>query len=294
MPDGAAKVHARDRTAGAGADAAGLQRNGEGRPAEPFLQARGNQAHHPGMPALGRRDDDGALVFGAERGHGLGFRLRHRGDLDRLALSVETVELGGKARALGRILLQEQIDPECGPPMRPPALMRGPSRKPRCQGSGGPPTRAMSINAVSPGLSRRRSATSPLAKKARLRPLSGTMLATAPSATRSRKPRRSGSGRSAVQNPRARSSRLTATTVMNTADGSEVAQLRQIVEAVGVDHGKCRGEQFIGLVVVDHDDVEAELARLEHGLMAGGAAPTATSSVAPRAASERTASAFGP
>jgi hypothetical protein len=51
-----------------------------------------------------------------------------------------------------------------------------------------------------------------------------------------------------------------------------VAQLRQIVEAVGVDHGQRRGEQFIGLVVVDHDDVEAELARLEHGLMAGGAA----------------------
>ena len=70
----------------------------------------------PGMPALGGGDDDRALVFDAERGHGLGFRLRHRGDLDHLALAVETVELGGKARALGRILLQEQIDPERGPP----------------------------------------------------------------------------------------------------------------------------------------------------------------------------------
>ncbi len=36
--------------------------------------------------------------------------------------------------------------------MRPPALMRGPSRKPRCQGSGGPPSRATSISAVKPTL----------------------------------------------------------------------------------------------------------------------------------------------
>ena len=106
--------------------------------------------------------------------------------------------------------------PSAARPMRPPALIRGPKRKPRCQGSGGPPSRATSIKAVRPGLSRRRSATRPLATKARLRPVSGTTSAIVPSATRSRKPKRSGSGRSCVQNPRRRSSRLTATTVMNT------------------------------------------------------------------------------
>src|ERR1700716_2970007 len=115
-PDGTTKTHARDRTAGAGADAAGLQRNGERRPSEPLLETRGNQPHHAGMPTLGGGDDDRAFVFSAERGHGFGFRLRPGSDLDRLALSVEAVEFGGKARALGRIILQEQIDPERGPP----------------------------------------------------------------------------------------------------------------------------------------------------------------------------------
>ena len=56
------------------------------------------------------------------------------------------------------------------------------------------------------------------------------------------------------------------------ADGREVTELRKIVETVRIDHGDGRGEQFIGLVMVDHDDVEAELARLQHGFMAGGAA----------------------
>ena len=46
LADGAAEVDARDRTAGAGADAARLERDGEGRPAEPLLEARGNQADH--------------------------------------------------------------------------------------------------------------------------------------------------------------------------------------------------------------------------------------------------------
>ena len=48
----------------------------------------------------------------AERGHRLGFGLRHGRDLDRLALAVEPVELGGDARAFGRIVLQQQIDAE--------------------------------------------------------------------------------------------------------------------------------------------------------------------------------------
>ena len=52
--------------------------------------------------------------------------------------------------------------PRSARPMRPPALMRGPSRKPRCHGSGGPESRATSISAVSPGCSRRRIAIKPL------------------------------------------------------------------------------------------------------------------------------------
>ena len=116
LPDGATNINARDRTAGASADAAGLERNGEGRPPKPLLQARGNQAHHSGMPALSGGDDDCAFVFDAERGHGFGFRLRHRSDLDCLTLPVKAVELRGKARTLGRIVVEEQIDTERGAP----------------------------------------------------------------------------------------------------------------------------------------------------------------------------------
>ena len=43
------------------------------------------------------------------------------------------------------------------------------------------------------------------------------------------------------------------------ADGGEVAEVREIVETVGIDHGQRRRKQFIGLMVIDHDDVEAEV-----------------------------------
>ena len=48
--------------------------------------------------------------------------------------------------------------------------------------------------------------------------------------------------------------------------------LREIVEPVRIDHGERRGKLLVGLMMIDHDDVEAELARLRQRLMAGGAA----------------------
>src|SRR5258706_6280906 len=47
---------------------------------------------------------------GAQRGHGLGLRLRYRGDLDHLTLTVEAVEFARQARAFGRIVVQQQVD----------------------------------------------------------------------------------------------------------------------------------------------------------------------------------------
>ena len=132
----AAEIDARDRAAGAGADAAGLERDRESGPAEPLLQPRGDQADHAGMPALGGGDDDRALLFDAERGHGLGFRLRHRGNLDRLALAVEAVELGGDARALGRIVLQEQVDAERRAPDAAAGIDARPEQKAEMPGLG--------------------------------------------------------------------------------------------------------------------------------------------------------------
>lgn len=59
------------------------------------------------MPAFRRRDDDGAFLLDAERGHGFGFGLRHGVHFDHLPLAVEPVELGGDARRLDRIVLEQ-------------------------------------------------------------------------------------------------------------------------------------------------------------------------------------------
>ena len=110
----AAEIDAGDRAARAGADAARLERDREGRTAEPLLEPRGDQADHARMPAFGGGDDHRALLLEAERRHRLGLGLRQRRHLDRLALAIEPVELGGEPRAFDRILLQQQIDAERG------------------------------------------------------------------------------------------------------------------------------------------------------------------------------------
>ena len=66
------------------------------------------------MPAFRRGDDDGALLFQAERGHGFGFRLRHGRDFDLPAFAVEAVEFAGDARGFGRVLFQQQPHAEVG------------------------------------------------------------------------------------------------------------------------------------------------------------------------------------
>ena len=55
------------------------------------------------------------------------------------------------------------------------------------------------------------------------------------------------------------------------ADGGEMAEPRQIVEPVGIDHNRIR-QTLVGLVVIEHDHVHAKPARLGQRLDAGGAA----------------------
>ena len=110
----AADIDAEDRAAGAGADAAGLKRDRESRPAEFFLQPRGDEADNARMPALGGGDHDRAALLQAERGHRLGLGLRHGLDFDRLTLAIEAVELGGDARRLDRIVLDQEPHAEIG------------------------------------------------------------------------------------------------------------------------------------------------------------------------------------
>ena len=56
------------------------------------------------------------------------------------------------------------------------------------------------------------------------------------------------------------------------ADSREVAETGQIVEPVRIDHRERGGKALVGLVMVDHDDVETEAARFEQRLVAGGPA----------------------
>ena len=80
LPHRAAEIDARDRASRAGADAARLERDGKGRPAEALLQPRGDKSDHAGMPAFGRSDHDRALLLEAERRHRFGLGLRHGRD----------------------------------------------------------------------------------------------------------------------------------------------------------------------------------------------------------------------
>ena len=124
-----AEIDAGDRAAGAGADATGLERDGERRPAEFLLEAAGDNSDHAGMPAFGGGDHHRALLLDAERRHGLGFGLRQRRDLDRLALAVEAVEFGGEPRAFGRVVLQQEIDAERRAPDAPAGIDARPEQE---------------------------------------------------------------------------------------------------------------------------------------------------------------------
>ncbi len=68
-PHRAADIDAGDGAARAGADAAGLERDGESGPAEFFLQPRRDEADDAGMPAFRGGDHHGAFLLDAERGH---------------------------------------------------------------------------------------------------------------------------------------------------------------------------------------------------------------------------------
>ena len=141
--------------------------------------------------------------------------------------------------------------------------MRGPSRKPRCHGSGGPPSRATSISAVKPTWVRPRSAISPLATKARLRPFNGTTSATVPSATRSSNSSRSGSP--PLRIPEATRAQLAVERDHrheHEPDGGEMAEPGEVVLPVGIDDGERLRQRLVGEVVVDDDRVHAQAGAL--------------------------------
>ena len=110
----AADIDADDGAARPGADAAGFERDRERRPAEFFLEPRRHEADDAGMPALRGGDHHRPAFLEAERGHRLGFGLRHGLEFDRLPLAVEPVELRGDLCRFDRVILDEEPDPEVG------------------------------------------------------------------------------------------------------------------------------------------------------------------------------------
>ena len=66
-------------------------------------------------PAAGALHPRGQhVILRTERGHCLGLGLRHRGKFDCLPLAIEAIEFARNARALGGIVMHEQLDAERG------------------------------------------------------------------------------------------------------------------------------------------------------------------------------------
>ena len=122
-------------------------------------------------------------------------------------------------------------------------------------------------------MSRRRIASSPLATKARLSPLSGTTSATVPSATRSSRSSRSGSGRAVV--PEAAPAQLAVHRHHgheHQPDRGEMAELGEIIEPVRIHHRQRGRQRLVGEMMVDDDRLHAEPRRFRQRLVADGAA----------------------
>ncbi len=157
--------------------------------------------------------------------------------------------------------------------MRPPALMRGPSRKPRCQASGGPDSRATSMRLDKPRL---------LAPAQHLQSL-GDEGAIEPD---QRHHVGDGAERHVVEQgqqigfgPRIGPKTAGAQLAIDRhhrhehePDRGEITEAGEIVAPVRIDDGQCRRQRLVGLMMVDDDDIHAERLCFAQRLDAGGAA----------------------
>ena len=151
-------------------------------------------------------------------------------------------------------------------PTRPPALIRGPSAKPRSRHSGARLRRAASARAARPMLRRPAITLSPWVTKARLRPRSWATSATVPSATRSSSSISFGSARLGEEAAGPQRPEQGRAEQEGHADRGEMAvrgAFLALVEPVRIDDGEAVGEAARAFVMVDDDDVDAR--RLGHG-----------------------------
>ena len=269
----APEVDARDRPAGAGADAAGLERDGESRPLEALLQARRHQADDARMPPGCGGDDDGAALLDAQRRRCLGFRRGERRLLERPALAVEAVEFRGELRRFRDILRQQQPRAEIGAADAAARVDARPEQK-----------------AEVPGLGRTGEARDihERGEPDALAPAHGDQALGDEGAVEPFETRHVGDGAERDQIEQAKQvglrpcGRPEAACAQrpvgrdqheeHEAGGGEITEARQIVEPVGIDDRE-RGRQLrVGLVVIDDDRLEPEPLRLGERVRAGGAA----------------------
>jgi len=105
----------------------------------PPLSRAADQAHHARMQPSAAVTTTAPTIFQPSAAQRLGFGLLQQGrQLDHMALAIEQVAIRRSRSGRDRIGFQQKIHAEPARPMRPPALMRGPSKKPRCQGLGRP------------------------------------------------------------------------------------------------------------------------------------------------------------
>ena len=251
----------------------GSQACDEGRQAEALGDAAGDEAEQALVPALGGEPDEaGVADCSSARSAAAKASASMRSSMAfRSAFSVSS--LPAMARASLSSSAASSLAPRPDAPTLPPALMRGPEDEAervagrRLVDAGGVGERAQAL-----ALCRSRKTLSPLATSARFTPLSGTTSHTVASATRSSRPSRSGSALAAIEAVAAQRARGGDEEQKNDAGGGEMPLAGEIVLPVGIEHGECRGQRLVGLVMVDDDDFRAGSVGGLDGGLGGGAA----------------------
>ena len=247
------------------------------------------------MPAGRRRHHDRAFILVTERRHGFRLGFGDRGKLDRLAFAVEAIEFGGERRRFGRVVAQQQTGAEIGPsdaPARIDARSQHEAEMPGFRRTGEPRhihQRGQPDALAAPHCDEA------LGNKGAIEAFERHHIGNGAERNEIEEIKQFGLRPYAVQKPRRRSSRLVATTDKeDKAHRREMAKAREIVEPIRVDDRGGVAERFVGLVVIDDEASRPSCAASASGSMLVVPQSTVTSSVAPRSASERIASTFGP
>jgi hypothetical protein len=170
-----------------------IHRNDDGRFAEFFLYATGDDTDHARMPAFARYQRDRAVVLRCHRGFGGLLHLC----LDRPTFFVQPVKLLRDEARLGGIGRRQQAHAKIGFADAPAGIDARAERKAKVRASRRAVEPAAAASALSPILRRAAITFSPCATKARLRPFNCATSATVPSATISSRSISCGSSRSA-------------------------------------------------------------------------------------------------